>query len=63
MVCIGDGSVTTLLFVEDIHTLANEEREIEVLVESLDRTCRTCKIVISAKKTKLIKETAQSASR
>ena len=38
-VSIGGRNITNLRFVDDIAALAEEEREIEALVECLDKTC------------------------
>ena len=37
-VSIGDRNITNLRFADDIDILAEEEQELEALVESLDRT-------------------------
>ena len=47
-VSMGDRNITNLLFVDDIDALAEEEQELEALVESLDRTCTRYKMEISA---------------
>ena len=47
----GDRTIANLRFADDIDVLAEEEQELESLVESLDKTCRRCKIEISAEKT------------
>ena len=36
---IGGRNITNLRFADDIDALAEEEQELEVLVESLDKTC------------------------
>ena len=38
-VCIGGRNITNLRFADDIYALAEEEQELEALVESLDKTC------------------------
>ena len=53
-VSIGGRNVTNLRFVDDIDALAEEEQELEALVESLDKTCTRYKMVIGAEKTKLM---------
>ena len=53
-VSIGGRNVTNLRFVDDIGALAEEEQELEALVESLDKTCTRYKMVIGAEKTKLM---------
>ena len=50
--------ITTLLFADDIDSLAEEEQEIEALVDSLDTT--QYMIEISAEKTKLMTNRANS---
>ena len=49
------------MFADDIDALAEEEQELEVLVESLDKTCTRYKI--SAKKTKLMTNSANGIQR
>ena len=44
-------TITNLRFADDIDTLAEEEQELEALVESLDNTFTRNKIEISAKET------------
>ena len=53
-VSIGGRNITNLRFADDIDALAEEEQELEALVESLDKTCTRYKIEISAEKTKLM---------
>ena len=38
-ISIGGRNITNLPFADDIDALAEEEQELEVLVESLDKTC------------------------
>ena len=52
-VSIGGRNITNLRFADDIHALAEEEQELEALVESLDKTGTRYKMEISAEKTKL----------
>ena len=47
-------SIINPRFAGDIDALAEEEQELEALVESLDKTCTRYKMEISAEKTKLI---------
>ena len=54
-VSIGGRNITNLRFADDIDALAEEEQELEALVESLDKTCTRYKSEISAEKTKLMK--------
>ena len=51
-VSIGGRNITNLRFSDDIDALAEEEQELEALVESLDKTSTRYKIEISAEKTK-----------
>ena len=53
-VSIGGRNITNLRFADDIDALAEEEQELEALVESLDKTCTRYKMEISAEKTKLM---------
>ena len=50
-VSLGGRNITYLRFADDIYALAEEEQELEVLVESLDKTCTWYKMEISAEKT------------
>ena len=45
-------NITSLRFSNGIDVLAEEERELEALVESVDKTCTSYKMEISAQKTK-----------
>ena len=49
-VSIGGRNITNLRFADDIDDLAEEEQELEALVESLDKTCMRYNIEISAEK-------------
>ena len=53
-VSIGGRNITNLRFADDIDALAEEEQELEALVERLDKTCTRYKMEISAEKTKLM---------
>ena len=53
-VSIGGRNITNLHFADNIDVLAEEEQELEALVESLDKTCTRYQMEISAKKTKLM---------
>ena len=57
-VSIGEKNITNLRFADDIDALAEEEQElealVEALVESLDKTCTRYKTEISAENTKLM---------
>ena len=46
--------VTNLRFADDTDVLADEEQELEALIESLNKTCAWYKIEIGTKKTKLM---------
>ena len=62
-VSIGGRNITNLRFADDIDALAEEEQELEALVESLDKTCTRCKMEISAEKTKLMTNSANGIQR
>ena len=53
-VSIGGRNITNLRFADDIDALAEEEQELEALVESLHKTFSRYKMKISAEKTKLM---------
>ena len=60
---IGGRNSTNLRFANDIDALAEEEQELEALVESLDKTCIRYKMVISSEKTKLMTNSANGIQR
>ena len=62
-VSIGGRNITNLRFADDTDALAEEEQELEALVESLDKTCTSYKRVISAEKTKLMTNSANDIQR
>ena len=62
-VIIGGRNITNLRFVDDIDARAEEEKELEDLVEKLDKTCTWYKMEISAEKTKLMKNSANGIQR
>ena len=62
-VSIGGRNITNLRFADDIDALAEEEQELEALVESLDKTCTRYKMEISAGKTKLMTNSADGIQR
>ena len=64
-VSIGGRNITNLRFADDIDALAEEELKLEVLVESLDKTCTRYKykMEISAEKTKLMANSANDIQR
>ena len=49
-VSIGGRNITNLRFADDIDALAEEEQELEALVESLDETCARYMIVLRARR-------------
>ena len=57
-VSIGGRNITNLRFADDINALAEDEQELEALVESLDKTCTRYKMEIGAEKTKLMTNSA-----
>ena len=50
-VSIGGRNIINLRFAGDIEAIAEEERELEALEESFDKTCTRYKMEISAEKT------------
>ena len=62
-VSIGGRNITNLRFADDIDAVAEEEQELEALVESLDKTCTRYKMEISAEKTKLMTNSASGIQR
>ena len=54
----GGRIITNLRFADDIDDLAEEEQELEALVDSLDKICTKYKMEISAEKTKLMTNSA-----
>ena len=62
-VSIGGRNITSLRFADDIDALAEEEQELEALVESLDKTCTRYKMEISAEKTKLMTNSVNGIQR
>ena len=62
-VSIGGRNITNLRFADDIDALAEEEQELEALVESLDKTCTRYKMEISAEQTKLMTNSANGFQR
>ena len=62
-VSIGGRNITNLRFADDIDTLAEEQQELEALVESLDKTCTRYKMEISAEKTKPMTNSANGIQR
>ena len=62
-VSIGGRNITNLRFADDIDAQAEEEQELEALVESLDKTYTRYKMAISAEKTKLMTNSANDILR
>ena len=62
-VSIGGRNVTNLRLADDIDALAEEEQELEALVENLNKTCTRFKIEINAEKTKLMKNSSNGIRR
>ena len=56
-------NITNLRFADNIDALAEEEQELEALVESLDKTCTRYKMEINAEKTKLMTNSANDIQR
>ena len=62
-ISIGGGNITSLEIADDIHALAEEEQELEALIESLDKTCTSYKMEITAEKTRLMTNSANGILR
>ena len=62
-VSIGGRTITNLRFADDIDVLAEEEQDLEVLFESLNKICTRYKVEISAEKTKLMTNSATGIQR
>ena len=62
-VSIGGRIITNLELADDIDALAEEEQELEALVESLNKTCTRYKMEISAEKTRLMTNCANGILR
>ena len=60
---ISGRNISNLRFADDIDALAEEEQELEALVESRDKTCTRYKMEISAEKTKLMTNRANGIQR
>ena len=56
-------NITNLEFSEDIDAQAEEEQELEALVESFDKTCKRYMMEISAEKTRLMTNSANGMLR
>ena len=59
----GGRKITNLRFADDIDALAEEEQNLEALVESIDKTHKKYKMEISAEKTKLMTNRANGIKR
>ena len=57
-ISIGGRYITNLEIANDIHALAEEEQKLDALVESLDKTCTSYKMEITAEKTRLMTNSA-----
>ena len=62
-VSIRGKNTTNLRYADDIDAVAEEEQELEALVESLDKICTRYKMEISAEKTKLMTNSANGIQR
>ena len=62
-VSIGGRNIINLQFANDIYALAEEEHELEALVESLTKTYTRYKMEVSVEKTKLITNSANGILR
>ena len=59
----GGGTITNLRFANGINTLAEEEQELETLVESLNKTCTRFRMEVSSEKTTLMTNSANGVQR
>ena len=62
-VSIGGRNITNLRFADNIDALAGEEQKLQVLVESLGKTCTRYKMESRAEKTKLMTNSANDIQR
>ena len=62
-VSIGGRNITNLRFADDIDALAEEEQELEALVESFHKTFKRYKMEISAEKAKLMTNSTNGIQR
>ena len=62
-VSIGGRNIANLRFADDIDAVAEEEQNLEALLESLGKTCTRYKMEISAEKTKLMTNSANGSQR
>ena len=59
----GGGTITNLRFANGINTLAEEEQELETLVESLNKTCTRFRMEVSSENTTLMTNSANGVQR
>ena len=59
----GGRNITNLRFADDIDALAEEEKELEAFVESLNKICTRYKMEVSAAKTKLMTNSTNGIQR
>ena len=57
-VSMGGRNINNLRLADDMDAIAEEEQDLEALVENLDKTCTRYKMEISAEKTKLMTNSA-----
>ena len=62
-VSIRGKNTTNLRYADDVDAVAEEEQELEALMESLDKICTRYKMEISAEKTKLMTNSANGIQR
>ena len=60
---MGGRNISKLRFADDMDALSEKERELEALVESLDKTCTRNKMEVSAEKTELMTNSANGIQR
>ena len=63
LISIGGRNITNLRFPDDIDVLAEQEQELEALVESLYKSCTRYKIEISAERIRLMTNSANGIQR
>ena len=62
-ISIGGRNITNLRFADVTDALAEEEQELEALVENIDKICTRYKMEISAEKTKLMTNSVNDTQR
>ena len=60
---IGGRNISNLWLADDIVALAEEEQELEALIESLYKTCTSFKMEINAEKTRLMTNSVSGIQR